>query len=145
MVSPVPIIMCLLMAYYVHVIKTLRPRKMAAIFQTTFSNTFSWILINISLKFVPRGPINNIPSLVQIMAWCWPGDKPLSEPMMVHLLTHIYASLCLSELSHQHVLSMTLFIRNHWQDEVIQNGQCNEMNFFLTFKIKVTMLWAQVY
>ena len=63
--------------------------KMAAIFQKTFSNGFSWILINISLKFVPRGPINNIPTLVQVMAWRRPGDKPLSEPMMVNLLTHI--------------------------------------------------------
>ena len=32
------------------------------------------------------------------MAWCRPGDKPLSEPMMVSLLTHIYASLGLNEL-----------------------------------------------
>ena len=56
--------------------------KMAAIFQTTFSNAFS-------LKFVPEGPINNIPSLVQIMAWCPLGEEPLSEPMMVSLLMHI--------------------------------------------------------
>ena len=35
------------------------------------------------------GPINIIPALVQIMAWRRPGDKPLSEPMMVSLLTHI--------------------------------------------------------
>ena len=41
------------------------------------------ISIKISLKFAPKGPINNIPALVQIMAWCRPGDKPLSEPMMV--------------------------------------------------------------
>ena len=41
-----------------------------------------WILIKISLKFVPKGPINNIPALVQIMAWRQTGDKPLSEPMM---------------------------------------------------------------
>ena len=34
-------------------------------------------------------PINNIPSLVQIMAWRRPGDKPLSEPMMIGLPTHI--------------------------------------------------------
>ena len=27
------------------------------------------ISIKISLKFVPKGPINNIPTLVQIMAW----------------------------------------------------------------------------
>ena len=32
---------------------------------------------------------NNIPALVQIMAWRRPGDKPLSETMMVSLLTHI--------------------------------------------------------
>ena len=48
-----------------------------------------WISINISLKFVPRGPISNMPTLVQLMAWCRPGDKPLSEPMMVRLPTHI--------------------------------------------------------
>ena len=34
-----------------------------------------------SLKFVPRGPINNIPALVQIMAWHW-CDKSLSEPIL---------------------------------------------------------------
>ena len=47
------------------------------------------VSIKISLKFIPKGPINNIPALVQIMAWRRPGDKPLSEPMMVSLLTHI--------------------------------------------------------
>ena len=50
---------------------------------------YIWISITISLKFVRRGPINNIPALVQIMAWRRSGDKPLSEPMMVSLLTHI--------------------------------------------------------
>ena len=30
----------------------------------------------------------HIPALVQLMGWCWPGDKPLSEPMMVNFLTH---------------------------------------------------------
>ena len=48
-----------------------------------------WISIKISLKLVPKGLINNIPSLVQIMAWRRPGDKPLSEPMMVSLLMYI--------------------------------------------------------
>ena len=67
---------------------------MAAIFQTTISNAFSWIKnicisTEISLKFVSTGPINNIPSLVQIMAWRRPGDKPLSEQVIDYLLTHI--------------------------------------------------------
>ena len=50
------------------------------------------ISINISLKFVPKGNINNIPALLQIIASCWPGDKPLSEPMIISLLTHICIS-----------------------------------------------------
>ena len=48
-----------------------------------------WISITISLKFIPKGPIKNIPALVQIMAWRRPGDKPLSESMMVRLPTYI--------------------------------------------------------
>ena len=40
------------------------------------------ISIQISLKFVPKGPIDNIPALVQIMAWRRSGDKPLSELML---------------------------------------------------------------
>ena len=46
-------------------------------------------LIKFSLNFVPKGQVNNIPILVQIMAWHRSGDKPLSELMMVSLLTHI--------------------------------------------------------
>ena len=58
-------------------------------FKRIFLNENVRISIEISLKFVPKGPFNNIPALVQIMAWHWSGDKPLSEPMMVSLLTHI--------------------------------------------------------
>ena len=54
-----------------------------------FLNENVWILLKISLKFVNKVRINNIPALVQIMAWRWPGNKPLSEPMMVRLLMHI--------------------------------------------------------
>ena len=60
---------------------------MAAISQTTLSNVR--ISIKISLMFVPKVPNSNIPALVQIMAWRRPGDKSLSEPKMVSLLTHI--------------------------------------------------------
>ena len=59
------------------------------IFRCVFLNENVWISIKLSLKFVPKGRINNIPALVQIMAWCRPGDKPLSEPMIVSLPTHI--------------------------------------------------------
>ena len=75
-------------------LNTLRPRQNGRHFS---DDIFKWILLNenvlipikISLKFVPRGPINNFPTLVQVMAWHRPGDKPLSESMMVRLPTHI--------------------------------------------------------
>ena len=73
---------------------TLRPRQNGRhfpddIFIYIFLNENVWISIKISLKFVPKGPINKIPALVQIMAWRRPGDKPLSEPVVVSSLTHI--------------------------------------------------------
>ena len=73
---------------------SLRPRQNGCyntddIFKCIFLKENVWIPTKISLKFVPEGPINNIPSLVQIMAWRRPGDKPLSEPMMVSSLMHI--------------------------------------------------------
>ena len=40
------------------------------------------ISIRISLKYVPRGPIDNKPALIQAMARHWIGDKPLPEPML---------------------------------------------------------------
>ena len=75
-------------------INTLRPRQNRRhfaddIFKCIFLNENVWILIKNSLKFVPKGPINNIPALVQIMAWHRRGDKPLYEQMMVRLPTHI--------------------------------------------------------
>ena len=46
-------------------------------------------MIKIALKFVPKGPIDKIATLVQTMAWRRAGNKPLSEPMVISLLTHI--------------------------------------------------------
>ena len=59
------------------------------IFKCIFLNENVWSLLKISQNFVPKVWINNIPALVQIMAWCRSGDKPLSELVMVSLLTHI--------------------------------------------------------
>ena len=69
------------------VLNTLRPRQNGrhfpdGIFKCMFLNENVWIAIEISLKFIPKGLINNIPALVQIMAWRRTGDKPLSEPML---------------------------------------------------------------
>ena len=73
---------------------TLRPRQNGRhfaddMFKCIFLNENVRISIKISLKFVPKGSINNNPALFQIMAWRRPGDRPLSEPMMASSLTHI--------------------------------------------------------
>ena len=77
-----------------HCIITLRLRQNGCHFaddsiKYIFFNENVWISIKMSLKFGPQGPINNIPALVQIMAWRRSGDKPLSEPIVVSLQTHV--------------------------------------------------------
>ena len=42
----------------------------------------SCILIEISLKFVPKGPVDNKAELIQVMAWCRSRDKLIPEPML---------------------------------------------------------------
>ena len=82
-------------------INTLRPRKncyhFPDIFKHIFLNENIGIVTKISLKFVPHGPINNNPALVQIMNLRQLGDKPLSEAMMAFWRT--YASLGFNELN----------------------------------------------
>ena len=51
-------------------------------FQVHFRDKKFCILIKILLKFVPKGPIDNISALVEIMAWRQIGAKILSQPML---------------------------------------------------------------
>ena len=93
----------------------MRPRQYGRLFaddthKRIFLNEDIRILIKISLKFVPNGFIINIPALVLIMAWRRPGDKPLSEPMLVRSLTHIcvtrpqWVNSCKFSLPNRHML-----------------------------------------
>ena len=85
-------------------LNTLRPRQNGRhfsddIFKCNLLNENAWIAIKISLKFVPKGPINNIPALVQIMAFA-----PLSRRQVIISTSdgivywRKYASLVLNEL-----------------------------------------------
>ena len=72
---------------FISSLNTWRPRQNGrhfadTIFKSILLNEDPRISTKISLKFVPQGPINNIPALVQRMASCRPGRKPLSELMM---------------------------------------------------------------
>ena len=102
-ICPTSQICCFLRCRYIYggllkkvygTINKLRPRQNGChfahdVFKCIFMNGNLWISTKISLKFVPKGPINYIPAFVQIMAWRCPGNKPLSEAMMVSLPTHI--------------------------------------------------------
>ena len=59
------------------------------VFKCIFFIENVWISLMITQTFVPKVWINNIPALVEIMAWCQPGDKPVSQPIVVSLLMHI--------------------------------------------------------
>ena len=90
-------LICNALKLHLFSINTLRPRQNGRhfadnIFKYISLNENVWIPNKISLKFVPRGPINNIPELVQIMAWRRPGDKPLSEAMLLSLPKYIYVT-----------------------------------------------------
>ena len=77
---------------------TLRPRQSSRHF---IHDIFQWISIKISLKFVPKGSIQNFPASVLIMDWC----RPLPEQATGHcpnqwslIYWRIYALLGLNEL-----------------------------------------------
>ena len=51
------------------------------------------ISITISLKFVPKGPIDYKSALVQVVAWRRTGEKPLLEPMLTRFTdAYIYGT-----------------------------------------------------
>ena len=117
-------------------LNTFRPRQDVrhfsdAIYKYIFLKENVWIPIKISLKFVPKGPINNIPALVQIMAWRRPGDKSLYEPMMVCLLTHI----CVTRPQWVNTLSPRQDVRN-FSDDIFKCIFLNE-NVWISIKISL--------
>ena len=77
-----------------YMFNTLKPRKKWTPFRRPHfqAHWHEWKCMNldkISWKFALRGPINDIQASVHIMAWRRPGDKLLSEPMMISLPTQI--------------------------------------------------------
>ena len=57
--------------------------------------------MEISLKFVPKVRINNIPALVRITAWRRSGDKPLSAQIMICFTDeYMRHSASMSQYSH---------------------------------------------
>ena len=64
-----------------------------------------WISYKISLHYIDYAVIDNKLALVQIMAQCQMGDKPLCEPMNNYFYWHIYGLLSLTEWSGYRAIS----------------------------------------
>ena len=91
------------------------------------------ILIKISLKFVPKSPIYNKPTSLEIMAWRRIGDKPLSEPKLTRFPEHRcgttggWAKVCLEvpgvEVPYQGICRceflLNLWYNRQWHDLLI--------------------------
>ena len=74
------------------------------------------ISLKVSLKFVPKLPMNTFPKLVKIRARRRPGDKPLSEAMMVSLQLDAYL---------RHSASMSQSCAYNW----CTNNRISKFNF----------------
>ena len=117
---------------YLKALKTLRPRQngrhfVGDISKCIFLNENIWIWINISLKFVPKGHIHNIPSLVQILTWCQTGKKQTIIWTNDGLgYWRIYASLRLREVnakkrSRYPIITLNLW---RWMSKLSGNKSC---------------------
>ena len=108
-------------------VNTFSPRQNCRHFADDIFKCLCWISLTILLKSVSKFRISNIPALFQIMAWRRPGDKPLSEPMMVSLLTHI----CVTrpqrvKVTHLYpVLWQYFYCSNIWRDWGSTIVQCD--------------------
>ena len=96
-----------------YMVNTLKLRQSCHLFPDNilkwiFFNANVWILIRISLNFVQREPITNIPALIKIMAWR--SNKPLSEPMMFSLPRHT----CVTQLQWVERLSPQIEMFEFW-------------------------------
>ena len=82
------------------------------------------------------GLIDNIPELVQVMAWCRPGDKPLPAPMMVSLLTHIYVTRpqWVNRIHWRHWISMTHLRYTIDRTLYMTHWLCDKFASWLLFK-----------
>ena len=124
---------------YFFLFNTLRPRQNGRrfaddIFKCILLNENLWIPLMISLKFVPQVRINNFSALVQIMAWRRPGDKPLSESMLVSLPTHI----CVTRPQWVNVVSIVLA----FSDIIVKP---NWMRWTTLFEEIIFYIWLKMF
>ena len=100
----------------VWILNTLRPGQNDHHFpddisKCIFMHENAWFSIKISSKFVPEGSSNNIPAVVQIMAWHQTPCCCLNQWCSVYRRIHMYASLGLNRLTV--IYFWSLIVRTH--------------------------------
>ena len=76
-------------------------------FYCIFLNENVRIPIQISLKYVPRSPIDNKPALVQVMAWRRAGAKPLPDPFWHRSMAPVWSNSTLVHVRAWHPITWT--------------------------------------
>ena len=117
-----------------YTIITLRPEQNGWYFADNFFNgvfmkEYFWILTEISLKFVPHSSINDKSVMIQIMAWCQTGDRPLPEQMKTDFSdAYIHYSGCFE------LYANTVFVNFFFFATVrtLKSKNCNNANLVIT-------------
>ena len=132
---------------YMPLVNTLRPRQNGRnfpdnILKWIFLNENVWISLELWLEFIPRGLINNIPALVQIMAWRWPGHKPLSEQIMFSYLMHICVTW--PQWAKWWYTQITIKVRA-WMASFVSERDARAYRLFLTYLIFIVRMFLCKY
>ena len=97
-----------------------------------------WIFIKISLKYVPKGPNDNIPALVQIIVWgwwqaiIWTNDGYFTDAYIRHLVLNKVTSMDFKDL----LLIAVWYSKACIWKNVFENVICVMIAFFC-FKVVV--------
>ena len=107
------------------------------IFRCIFVNETICILIQISLKFVPKGLIDNMWALVQVVAWHLTCHKPLPESMMTQF-TDAYMRHSGEMRSKKSEFVLTVYI-NSWH--LILCDRVSNSNHFIIRMHILLFMW----
>ena len=81
--------------------------------------------------FVPKGLINKIPALFQMMAWRLPADKPLSEPMQTCKAQQVCGLAQLQKWCISVMLKLMSFVLNFTVEKNLPQIHWTSFQFYL--------------
>ena len=116
-----------------------------AIFKSIFNESV-WISITISLKFIPKGPIDYKSALVQVMAWHRTGEKPITQINADPIHRRIYTTLGGNKITRSgrsftgvwHILfSLLHFVRIDRKYSILYLKRCLSVPSYYQYWLKI--------